>query len=142
MIFRQTTGNIFNHLIAEPSRDVSPENLGLIPRSTLRLTLLLLDLLLPIRSSPGSATGNPLAFANRIRISVKLTTPTKCPLILAPGRALAETEGPVGVTKGVEFEGAGWGVLKLLGDGGMIWDWPETEEIEELCDEVGTRLAG
>src|SRR5256885_1857499 len=73
VIFRQTTGNIFNHLIAEPSRDVSPENLGLIPRSTLRLTLLLLDLLLPIRSSPGSATGNPLAFANRIRISVKLT---------------------------------------------------------------------
>jgi hypothetical protein len=121
---------------------VSPENLGLIPRSTLCLTLLLLDLLLPIRSSPGSATGNPLAFANRIRISVKLTTPTKCPLILAPGRALAETEGPVGVMKGVEFEGAGWGELKLLGDGGMIWDWPEAEEIEELCDEVGTRLAG
>jgi hypothetical protein len=44
--------------------------------------------------------------------------------------------------KGVEFEGAGWGELKLLGDGSMIWDWPEAEEIEEPCDEVGTRLAG
>ena|SRR2546423_2582847 len=96
-----------HHLIAELSRDLFPETFGLTPRSILCLTLLLLDLLLPTRSSPGSATGNPLAFANRIRMSVKLTTPTRCPLIRAPGRALAETDGPVGLTKGVEFEDAG-----------------------------------
>jgi hypothetical protein len=114
--------SLLNHLIAEPSRDVSPEILGLTPRSTLCLTLLLLDLLLPTRSSPGSATGNPLALANRIRMSVKLTTPTRCPLILAPGRALAETEGPVGETNSVEFTGAGWDEPKLLGDGAVTWD--------------------
>ena len=48
----------------------------------------------------------------------------------------------MGVTKGVEFEGAGWDEFELLGDGGMIWDWPEAEEIDELCDDVGTRVAG
>jgi len=75
-------------------------------------------------------------------MSVKLTTPTRCPLILAPGRELAETEGPVGVTKGVEFNGAGLGEFRLLGEGAMIWDWPDADEIEELCEEVGTRVAG
>jgi hypothetical protein len=24
----------------------------------------------------------------------------------------------------------------------MIWDWPDADEIEELCEEVGTRVAG
>jgi len=52
-------------------------------------------------------------------MSVKLMTPNRCPLILAPGSALAETEGPVGVTKGVVVEGAGCGEVEIV-DGGMI----------------------
>lgn len=34
-------------------------------------------------------------------MSVRLTTPTKRPLILAPGNALADTAGPDGVIMGV-----------------------------------------
>jgi hypothetical protein len=75
-------------------------------------------------------------------MSVKLTTPTRCPLILAPGRELAETEGPVGVTKGVAFEGAGWGEFTLFVAEAKIWNWPDAEDIEELWEEVGTRVAG
>ena len=67
-----------------------------------------------------SATGKPLALANRIRMSVKLITPTRCPLILAPGSELAETEGPLGVTKGVEFEAVECCALELPGEGAMI----------------------
>jgi hypothetical protein len=94
-----------NHLIAEPPLDRSPDARGLSPRSMLFLTLLLLDLRLPRRISLGSVVGKPLAFANSIKISVKLTTPAKCPLIRAPGNELAETDGPVGVMKGDALEG-------------------------------------
>lgn len=58
-------------------------------------------------------------------------TPTKCPLILAPGMAVAEIEGPLGAIKGVaafadnpcELGG---------GEGATIFDCAEGEEIEEL----------
>ena len=73
-----------------------------LDKSTLgRWTLLELDLLRPFRMSLGSMTLNPLAFANRTSTSVRLTTPTKRPLMFAPGKELADTDGPVGVMKGV-----------------------------------------
>ena len=87
---------------------MSADNLGLSPMSTLLLMLLLLDLLLPSRTSLGSVVGSPLALANRIKMSVRLTTPTRCPLILAPGMALADIEGPAGAMKGDAVEGGGW----------------------------------
>ena len=74
---------------------------GLKPRSVLLLILLLLDLLLRFRISTGSIAGRPLALAKRINMSVRETTPTRCPLIRAPESALAETEGPDGIMKGV-----------------------------------------
>jgi hypothetical protein len=74
---------------------------GLLMSILGRWTLLELDLLLPFRISLGSITLKPLAFANRIRMSVKLTTPTSRPLILAPGIEPADTEGPTGVMNGV-----------------------------------------
>ena len=64
------------------------------------LWLLLLDLLRRIRTSSGSATSKPPALAISIKISVKPTTPTRRPLILDPGRELADTEGPEGCTNG------------------------------------------
>lgn len=67
--------------------------------------LLLLDLLRPFRSSLGSVGWRPLARANRLRMSVRLTTPTKYPLIRAPGMALAEIDGPVGIMKGAATVG-------------------------------------
>lgn len=106
-------------MIAEPLLESSPDIFGLSPRSILLRTLLLLDLRLPSRSSLGSVTGSPLALANKMRMSVKLMTPNRWPLILAPGSALAETEGPVGVTKGVVVEKDACGDIDT-GDGGMI----------------------
>lgn len=75
--------------------------LGRGPRSILLLTLLELLRRLRMRISLGSATSiNPPARANRIRISVSETTPTRRPEILAPGSADAEIEGPVGAMNG------------------------------------------
>jgi len=81
-------------------RLTSTEALGLRPSSPLFRTLLLLDRLRPFRISLGSVGLRPLARAKRLRTSVRLMTPTRCPLILAPGIALAEIEGPLGVMKG------------------------------------------
>lgn len=65
------------------------------------LTLLLEDLLRRDLISFGSAVSRPPALANKMRISVRLTTPTKRPLIPAPGSALAEMVGPEGAIVGV-----------------------------------------
>lgn len=67
----------------------------------LLLTLLLDDRLLRNLISLGSAVSSPPTLANRIRMSVSDTTPTRRPLILAPGKALAETDGPKGAIAGV-----------------------------------------
>ena len=75
--------------------------IGRVPRSILRLTELLDDLRLLNLISLGSAVSKPPALANSIKISVRLTTPTRRPLILAPGSALADTDGPNGATIGV-----------------------------------------
>lgn len=82
--------------------DSSPDGLiGLDPRSMLLRTELLEDLLRRSLISLGSAVSRPPAFAKTIRMSVKLTTPTSRPLILAPGKALADIEGPDGAIVGV-----------------------------------------
>lgn len=107
------------YLTTEPLLESSPDTFGLSPKSILFRTLLLLDLRRPSRSSLGSVTASPLALANKIKISVKLTTPNRWPLILAPGNALAETDGPVGVTNGAVEDGGGCGAIEM-GDGGMI----------------------
>lgn len=71
-------------------------------RSRLFRTLLELLLLLRFRNSTGSATfPKPPARANRMRMSVRLTTPTSRPEIRAPGRDDAEIDGPEGVMTGV-----------------------------------------
>lgn len=55
-----------------------------------------------MRSSLGSAAFvNPPARANRTKMSVRLTTPTRRPEMRAPGSAEAEILGPVGMMKGV-----------------------------------------
>lgn len=88
----------------------------------------------------GSVGWSPLALANKLRTSVRLITPTKCPLILAPGIALAEIEGPLGTMKGeAAFEDTPWELGG--GEGATIFDCAEGEEIEEPWDEVGTKVA-
>lgn len=62
---------------------------------------LLDDLLRRSLISFGSAVSSPPILANNIKMSVKLTTPTKRPLILAPGSELAEIDGPKGAIVGV-----------------------------------------
>ncbi len=92
------TPNPFTLAFPHPS---SPPQLNLPhllpPTSTLlllpKLTLLLRRLCLLLSS--GSCGCSPLALANRFRISVKLTTPDSLPLMWAPGRAAALTEGVV-----------------------------------------------
>lgn len=74
---------------------------GREPRSMLLLTLLLDDLLLRSRSSFGSAVSSPPALANKIKMSVRLITPTSPPLSLAPSIEFAEADGPVCVIIGV-----------------------------------------
>ena len=61
-----------------------------------KLTLELLLRRLRLRDSAGSAGCNPLARACRLRMSVKLTTPTSLPDILAPGNAEAGIDGVTG----------------------------------------------
>lgn len=65
------------------------------------LTLLELLRLLRMRSSEGSAgSRSPPARANKIKMSVNDTTPTRRPEMRAPGRADAEMDGPEGLMKG------------------------------------------
>lgn len=91
-----------NHPISDVLLDKSPDGLiGLDPRSMLLRIELLDDRLRRNLISFGSAVSSPPTFANRINISVRLTTPTRRPLILAPGRELAETDGPDGAIIGV-----------------------------------------
>lgn len=66
--------------------------LSLRPLSSLRRMLLLELRRLCLRISPGSIGLSPLAFAKRLSISVKLTTPVRRPDMEAPGRAAAVTE--------------------------------------------------
>jgi len=103
------TLTVFDHRpVALPFRLSSPLGLSalplrllLCPKSTLLLTLLELLLLRRIRISVGSAVSmTPPALANRMRISVRETTPTKRPEIRAPGSAEADTEGPLGAMNG------------------------------------------
>ncbi len=69
------------------------------------LLLLLLPLLFRLASS-GSVGCNPLALANRFRMSVRLTTPFSRPDMCCPGKAEAETEAvALGGWKG----GEAWG---------------------------------
>ena len=92
--------------------------------------------------SAGSATESPPAFANSMRISVRLTTPTNRPLIRDPGSELAETEGPVGATNGVFGDASAMFPGSADAEaGGKIWCWPEPAEIEELCDDTGAMVA-
>jgi hypothetical protein len=63
-------------------------------------------------------------------MSVRLITPTKWPLMLAPGIALAEIEGPLGAMKGeAEFEDMPW--EEGGGEGAIRFDCAEGEEMEE-----------
>jgi len=120
---------------------LSPETLGLMPSSPLLRMLLLLDRLLPLRISLGSFGCSPLALANRFSTSVRLITPTKTPLMLAPGIALAEIEGALGAVNGdAEFEDTPWELGG--GEGAIRFDCAEGEEMEEPWDEVGTKVAG
>lgn len=120
----------------------SMDGLGRTPKSTLGLVLVELDLLRRARTSLGSAASKPPAHANRIRMSVKLTTPTRWPLIRAPDTALAEIEGPLGAMNGVLGDAsATLPGSALIDGGGMAWCWPEPAEIDEEWDEVGTIVA-
>ena len=51
-------------------------------------------------SALGSSVTNPDCLENRLRTSVKLTTPVSFPLIRAPGKAAAEILGNAGLTGG------------------------------------------
>lgn len=61
--------------------------------SKLLLTLTLELLRLARLVSFGSCGLNPLARANKFKMSVRLTTPVRCPDRLAPGMADAEIDG-------------------------------------------------
>jgi hypothetical protein len=75
--------------------------LGRCPKSMLFLTLLELLLRRRILISLGSAASTrPPARANKMRISVKETTPTRRPEMRAPGSDEAEMDGPVGAMNG------------------------------------------
>lgn len=75
-------------------------------------------------------------------MSVKPTTPARRPLILDPGRELADTEGPDGWTNGGFGDASEIAVESAVEACGMFaWFWPDALEIEELCDEVGTSVA-
>lgn len=77
-----------------------------------------------------------------MRISVKLTTPTRRPLIRAPGIELAEMVGPLGAMKGVLGEASATlnGSAPTEG-GGTMWCCPDPADIDEECDDVGTSVA-
>jgi len=65
-----------------------------LPSLSLRAKLALLLLLLLCLISHGSSGFSPLALAQRLRISVKLTTPDNLPDMCNPGRpADADTDG-------------------------------------------------
>ena len=102
-IFQHTFTSL--QLCELPFRISSAE--GLVVSELGRWTLLELDLRLPFLTSPGFITLRPLTLANKIRMSVRLTTPTNRPLIFAPGSELADTDGPNGVMNGV------WGEASL-----------------------------
>lgn len=113
--------------------------IGRDPRSILLLTDELLDLLLLNLISCGSAVSKPPTLANNIKISVRLTTPTRVPLILAPGKEAAETLGPDWLITGV------FGVASetCLGSeevacGTSTWNCPDAAE---LWEDVGTNVA-
>lgn len=73
-------------------------------------------------------------------MSVRLMTPARWPLILAPGRALAEMEGPEGAMKGEALLGEmPW--LLGPGEGGMMVDAALGVVIEEKCEDGWTRVA-
>lgn len=121
--------------------------------------LLLELLLLALLVSAGSCGLNPLAFAKRFRISVKLTTPESRPDMLAPGMADADMagaevagvyggDGDVTARPAVPVEGRG-----VIGEGGtrtagvMAGVGGPDEEGEGLstihmrCDLVATSFA-
>ena len=83
------------------------------------LTELELLRLLPLRVSLGSRGCNPLAFAKRFNMSVRLTTPTRCPLSMAPVNADADTDGPEGAMNGVVADG---GVAAMELCDGLVCD--------------------
>lgn len=115
---------------------------GLEPRSKLLLTLLLDDLLRRNLISFGSAVSSPPTLANKIKISVKLTTPTRWPLIRAPGSALAEMEGPEGDIVGVLGDAsATWSGSDEVACGGWEKCCPGPRDIDELCDDSGAMVA-
>lgn len=104
-------------------------------------TLLLDDLLLRKRISFGSAVSSPPAFANKIRMSVRLTTPTSPPLSLAPSIEFIEAEGPVCVTMGVlgDASATEYGSEEVAWGGYTYW-CPEPDGMDDLCDRVGTMV--
>lgn len=72
---------------------------------------------------------------------MRLITPAKCPLMLAPGIALAEIEGPVGAMKGeAAFEETSCELSG--GEGAIRFDCADGEEMDEPWEEVGTKVAG
>lgn len=113
------------------------------PRSKLFRTLLELLRRRLMRISLGSATSQiPPARAKRIRMSVRLTTPTRRPEIRAPGNDEAEMLGPVGAMKGafgdesaIAAEDGSEGVEAVAG-GTTI-----PAEMEEAWLEVGASVA-
>ncbi len=131
--------------------DESPEGyglklepcIGLEPLSKLLRTLLELLRLRRMRSSFGStAEVKPPARANKTRISVKLTTPTRRPEMRAPGNDEAETLGPEGAMKGVFGEESTTVVPEGsegvdVADGVVAYD----EDTEEEWLDVGTSVA-
>jgi len=93
------------------------------------LRMLLLELRLrALRVSSGSWGFSPLAFANRFRTSVKLTTPQRRPDILAPVMAAADMAG-AGWIGGCVGDGEACRPLLAAAGSGVIGDG-------------GTRMAG
>lgn len=120
----------------------SKDGRGRTPRSILGRALLELERLRRARISFGSTASRPPARANRIKISVKLTTPTSRPLMRAPGSEFADTEGPLGAMKGVLGEASATLPGSALTDGGgTTWVWPELTESDDECEDVGTSVA-
>jgi len=105
------------------------------------LLLLLLRLLL---AWSGSCTLSPLALAKTFSISVKLTTPDRCPLMFWPGKAAAGTafEGAVGVCGRPCVIVVGLGAIagvEGMDDAGEGLSGEST--IHNRCERVATSLA-
>ena len=105
-----------------------PDMLSLLELSRLLLMLLLLDLRRACRAWSGSCGCNPLAFANRFKMSVKLITPFNLPDRLAPGIADAEIAGATVLV----WSG---GVVVVMGMLGNV-------EGRGVIGDGGTRIAG